>query len=222
MDPNPNLNLNLNPPVYIQPLTAKLESGQEITVQVIRDDLLTGGTKQRALPVLITSNPTANEFIYAGPAFGFAQVALAYVARLMKKQAVLFVARQQDGHLQPLTARAAAMGATIKEVFPPNTLKDVQQAGEDYVKKRNEQCPSHQPVAVLLPFGLNCELFINALETSLKQALPPELLMEEKNPARVWVTCGSGALLATLSKIWPKTTFLAVQVGKKIWPDQLG
>jgi hypothetical protein len=48
----------------------------KITVNVVRDDLLLGGTKQRALVKLIESNLGFNEFVYAGPSSGFAQVAL--------------------------------------------------------------------------------------------------------------------------------------------------
>lgn len=40
-------------------------------------------------------------------------------------------------------------------------------------------------------------------------------------PKRVWVVAGSGTLLSILYRVFPTSQFGVVQVGKKIWPDQL-
>lgn len=210
---------DLNPPVIILPSTVPPHGHRRdsCTVHVVRDDYLIGGTKQRGLAALLHAQPhTVHEFIYAGPVFGFAQVALAHVAQLVGKQATLVVARQDDGKLKPLTARARGMGARLIEIPRPNSLKHVEAAAQEYYAGR----PAGS--AMLLPFGLHCETFISALETSLRAALPAELLRPEAAPKRLWLVCGSATLLATLARIWPQTHFLAVQVGKKIWPDQLG
>jgi hypothetical protein len=37
----------------------------------------------------------------------------------------------------------------------------------------------------------------------------------------MWVVGGSATLLNALYKVFPDTVFKVVQVGKKIWPDQL-
>jgi hypothetical protein len=60
-------------------------------VLVVRDDLFPGGTKARFLGVLFDG---AEEVVYAGPAEGAAQVALATVARRLNKRATIFVARR--------------------------------------------------------------------------------------------------------------------------------
>jgi hypothetical protein len=73
------------------------------------------------------------------------------------------------------------------------------------------------PHTILLPFGLDDELFKSSLHHRIEQAN-----IENIYPKRMWLVAGSGVLLSTFSRIWPKTKFLVVQVGKKIWPDQLG
>jgi len=40
-------------------------------------------------------------------------------------------------------------------------------------------------------------------------------------PKRVWLVAGSGTLLNILYKVFPTSHFGVIQVGKKIWPDQL-
>ncbi len=41
------------------------------------------------------------------------------------------------------------------------------------------------------------------------------------NPRRIWLVVGSGTTLNSLYKVFPKTFFNAVQVGKKVWEDQM-
>lgn len=60
-------------------------------VVVVRDDLLPGGSKARFLVPWMTEQ-AAREFVYAGPAFGAAQVALAIAAKQCGKKARLYVA----------------------------------------------------------------------------------------------------------------------------------
>ena len=86
------LNKLFNPPIKIIP--EKLKDGR--TFNVIRDDFLIGGTKQRMIAALILANPDCNEFVYAGPHQGYAQVALGYVAKLMGKKATLFLSDKSD------------------------------------------------------------------------------------------------------------------------------
>jgi hypothetical protein len=77
---------------------------------VVRDDLFTSGTKARFLSMMFNG---ADEVVYASPAEGGAQVALATVARRLGKQATIFVARRAKPH--PRTIEAAQLGAQ-KEV----------------------------------------------------------------------------------------------------------
>ena len=60
-------------------------------VFVVRDDLFDGGTKARFIPLLFNG---VNEVVYASPAEGGAQTALATVASQLGKRATIFVARR--------------------------------------------------------------------------------------------------------------------------------
>ena len=60
-------------------------------VLVVREDLFPGATKARFLGCMFEG---ADEAVYASPAEGGAQVALATVARQLGKQATIFVARR--------------------------------------------------------------------------------------------------------------------------------
>lgn len=44
-------------------------------ILVVRDDLVPGGTKARVLPDLLRGG---QEYVYASPAYGYAQIALAH------------------------------------------------------------------------------------------------------------------------------------------------
>src|SRR5579885_915986 len=82
-------------------------------VLVVRDDLFPGGTKARFLDIVFEG---VNEVVYARPAEGGAQTALATVAQRLGKRATLFVARRSKPH--PRTLEAARLGAKVVAVEP--------------------------------------------------------------------------------------------------------
>src|SRR4051812_31191633 len=92
--------------------------GKHDGVLVVRDDLFPGGTKARFLGMMFEG---ADEMVYASPAEGGAQTALATVARRLGKQATIFVARRATPH--PRTIAAAKLGAKIVTVAPANQLE---------------------------------------------------------------------------------------------------
>lgn len=55
----------LNPPIVILPAAVNATDGATFRVHVIRDDVLPGGTKQRALCCMLR-DAAAVEFVYAG------------------------------------------------------------------------------------------------------------------------------------------------------------
>lgn len=65
------------------------------------------------------------------------------------------------------------------ELAPPNHLEEVQEAARRYVDRRNAESQAagrgttHR--TVLLPFGLDCEQFVDDLHRGVWNALPPEL-----------------------------------------------
>mmetsp|Transcript_12506 Transcript_12506/g.30793 ORF Transcript_12506/g.30793 Transcript_12506/m.30793 type:complete len:1078 (-) Transcript_12506:102-3335(-) len=201
----------LNPDMKIIDAKTKTVDGRSITVHVFRDDFLPGGTKQRALGLLLLASK-AKAHLYAGPENGFAQVALSHASRLCNKQAVSMVATPRRGAQKHSSVkRAEEFGAKLVEIPPPNRLKEIKREATRYCEQR--------PETLLLPFGLDCEAFVGCLEYALRHSLPKELV--ENGPRRLWLVAGSAVLLATFHRLWPKTQFMVVQVGKRIWPDQL-
>jgi hypothetical protein len=160
---------------------------------VVRDDLITGGTKARALPVLM-AGACGGEYVYASPAVGYAQVALAHTAKAHGKKATIFCAHRQQKHSR--TLEAAAAGAEIHEVRC-GYMSVVRARAADYCRERG---------AKLLPFGLDDPAFIGELAKIARSATKTQ-------PSEVWCAAGSGVLCRALQQAWPSASVNAVRVG---------
>jgi len=159
-------------------------------ILVVRDDKMPGGTKARVLSVLFDHH---QEYVYASPVFGYAQVALAHTAAARGKRATVFCAARKHKH--PRTIEAQTAGARIVEV-PAGYMSVVRARARVYAQAAG---------ARLLPFGLDDPVFIEAL-ASLARSLP-------LTPPEVWTVAGSGVLSRALQMAWPTARFFAVQVG---------
>ena len=146
LNPSPTSGISSNevPDVVIDTLRVH---GQKI--QVARDDLLPGGTKQRACIPLLKSPllQEYNEFIYASPFCGFAQIALAQACFELNLKCQIFC---ETAPGLPFTARheftriAESFGAKV--VIVP-TLEAAEEAA---------QFLSHTtPNALQISLGLN-------------------------------------------------------------------
>lgn len=162
---------------------------------VVRDDLLPGGTKRRAMHTLFDER---SDYVYASPVYGHAQIALAHASRDYHKRALVFCAARKTRY--PLTQQAVDAGAIIHEVSM-GFLTVVQARCREY-------CEAH-PEAKLLPFGLDDPSFILAL-ADVARALPV-------TPNEVWSISSSGVLTRALQLAWPDATFYGVRVGAE--PD---
>ena len=165
-----------------------------VTLNVVRDDLLFGGTKIRALDPLI-KNSSCNEFVIPSPAYGFAQIAIAACCKKYGKKAVVFVAKRNK--LYRYTQIAKSLGATIIQI-PDGRLVVVCKRAKDYVAAApNTRC--------MISWGASDQ--IPNLVKSLKK-LEPTI----KNK-RVWVCVGSGTLLSAMITAWPNARFMCLLVG---------
>lgn len=191
---------DLNPPIIIDKFLIK----KQVKVNVVRDDYLIGGTKQRALDMFMAGQ--YREYIYFGPAEGYAQIALAYVGDLFDKKVTIFLAKREKE--TDLTKTARRYGAKIKYIQPPNRIQNLKQKAILYEKKDSRR--------ILLPFGLDDPMYISSLAQRIKEAWG-----RKRKPKRMWLVAGSATILRALHQVFPQTYFLIVRVGKKIWPDQL-
>lgn len=159
-------------------------------IQVVRDDLIKGGTKARIIGQFLHG---ADEWVYASPAYGYAQVALAHTAVSMGKRATVFVAKRKALH--PRTAEAKAAGAKIVQV-PHGYLSNVQAKARAYAEYVG---------AARLPFGFDFPEFLDAV-ADVARGLAIR-------PSEVWTVAGSGTLNRALQQAWPEARFRAVRVG---------
>lgn len=162
---------------------------------VLRDDLLPGGTKQRALPQVLEAID-ADEFVLAGPAYGYAQVALAVSAREVGKTAVYYVALRNEFH--EYTCRAMRAGLRVHEV-PAGRLSVLQARAREYAAEHG---------AHLLPLGFDMLDFEEALVDALwgTGRMPVEMW----NAPELWVTAGTGTLARAIAEYLPATCRLNV------------
>lgn len=164
-------------------------------VFVVRDDMFPGGTKARFMGLLFAGTP---EVVYASPAEGGAQTALATVARSLGKRATIFVA--QRGRMHNRTLEAARLGAKVVPVSP-GYLSVVQARARAYCERTG---------AKLAPFGIDTPEAIAAIA---KAALATGF-----EPDEVWCAAGSGVLARGLAMAWPNARRHVVQVGRELLP----
>lgn len=162
-------------------------------VHVVRDDLFPGGTKARFLPALFEG---CDEVVYASPAEGGAQTALAAVAARLGKRATIFVAERQRPH--PRAFMAKALGAKVYQV-KPGYLTVVQARARAYCQATG---------ARLAPFGVDMPEAISAIAAA---ATATGLAPDE-----VWCASGSGTLARGLAQAWPHARRHVVQVGREL------
>jgi hypothetical protein len=166
---------------------------------VVRDDLYPGGTKARFLGALF--EPGVEEVVYASPAEGGAQTALAAVAADLGKRATIFVAARAKPHPRMLMAKR--LGARVC-LIRPGYLAVVHARATAYCRASG---------ARLAPFGVDTPVALTSIaEAASALAIAPD---------EVWCAAGSGVLARGLAKAWPKARRHVVQVGRKLEPEEV-
>ncbi|MFN7453940.1 MAG: hypothetical protein ACK5RO_04700 [Pseudobdellovibrionaceae bacterium] len=166
-------------------------------LQVVRDDLLPGGTKQRAaLPWLKELSAFGfKNFVYASPFCGYAQVALAIACSELNLNCTLFCERdkrQKQHSFHPFSLKAQQYGATL---FMCESLEEAQQ-------KANVFSPTSDSTTYHIPLGFNSNRFRSILEEELSYQWQ-EILRLHPETESVWLTVGSGTLASVMDRILP-------------------
>lgn len=168
-------------------------------IGVVRDDLFPGGTKARFIPAMFAD---AEEIVYASPAQGGAQFALAFIARELGKRATIFVAARRVPH--PRQIEAKCLGAKVVLVSN-GRLNVVQARARQYAEETG---------AKLAPFGFDVPGAIDVIADAARSL--------EENPDEVWCSAGSGTLCRSLKRAWPDAHHVAIAVGRDIAPETVG
>ena len=168
-------------------------------IGVVRDDLFPGGTKARFIARMFENT---DEIVYASPAQGGAQFALAYVAMQLTKNATIFVANRRVPHPRQIEARRlGAKYVLVKE----GRLNVVQARARAYAAEVG---------ATLAPFGFDAPEAIEIIGAAAAAI--------GESPDEVWCAAGSGTLCRALRTAWPSASHVAVAVGRDIDPATVG
>ena len=193
-----------NPELLISTHTVK----SRVKVNVIRDDILYGGTKLRGV-VTYFSNSKYDEFVYVSPSTGLAQVALAQAAYLTNKRVTIFIQKSRNNYLSKQTINAKSFSDNVRVIFKNvKKMSDLWSMAEKYVKENTN--------SYLFNLGFSENKYNNTLEHNIREIVPENL-----NPKRLWCVAGSATLLQILYKVFPNTHFCVVQVGKKIEEEKI-
>lgn len=190
--------LDVNPPVIVEPY--QLDTTR--VVNVIRDDLLPGTTKQRGALPYLASYPDYDEFVYAGHESGHGHLCIAFVAHTLGKRATLFLSSVGTS-----TAAVNRMNKSreygARVYLIPDKLSVVTEEARKYCDRTKG--------ALLVPLGMDNAEYQAHMVRALNAAIPPDLA-----PARMWIVAGSGRVLRSLEELFPDTEFLSVRVGREL------
>lgn len=167
-------------------------------INILRDDLLDGGTKSILLDGIEKQYPDISEYVYASPVYGGFQIALSAYCKKKGLKATIFCARRGTKHSN--TLKCIEHGANIMEVYP-GYLSVVEKRSNDYCEKKSYV---HKFV-----FGANTPENINKITERAKKVL--EKLKNE--PDEIWVAVGSGTLVKGILNAVKNSKVYGVLVG---------
>ena len=172
------------------------------TISVVRDDLLAGGTKQRAcIPFLLDQVAKGKtSFVYASPFAGFAQVALALCCNELELACRIYSEEDKSaaspGQRHAFTQLAADAGA---EIILCESLAEAE-------ARATQDEETHGPQVMKIPLGFSHESFTNHLEVAIRDCWI-KILSQRADSAsgveRLWLPVGSGTLATAFRKIVP-------------------
>lgn len=194
-----------NPVLVVQELKVN-----DIKINVVRDDLVIGGTKSRAalsyVEYLLSQCPNTNELVYFGASNGYAQVAFAYALQLLKSnlKLTIFFQNIQSQDATKLKYLASNLYANLHYINVNKSFKETWIDIDQYLLEHAR--------AYLIPFGLKDNFYSQFLFKALQNEIDPYV----SKIARLWMVIGSGVLFGVLYQLLPKTFFNLVVVGKDV------
>lgn len=192
-----------NPPVKVLEL-----QNRDIRFRVVQDSVLVAGTKQRGLKfferIILNGH---NKFVSYGTTHGYGQVAMAYACHLIGLECHLFIEYLEQR--TEMTMEAASFGAILHEIRPTEghhrtTLLDLYNQAKQFADNDED--------AMFVNLGLDDDNYIEELAEAIRRAT-----VKISPPRRIWLAVGSGVILRALAKVFPKSEFMIVQVGKDIY-----
>lgn len=175
-----------DPELIIRPVKYKQK-----TFNVIREDMLAGGTKERVTYHYIQNIENKNIF-YRGAVNGYAQVALALACLILGKKCHIIVNKNSFRYKHNITLLAMIFGAIIHPIEKPKNEQDEL----TYVSKLVEQYDGF-----FIPLGMAEEKFDDIyIQSNMSN-------ISKYNPTNIWMISSTGTILKVLHKILPNTYF---------------
>jgi len=199
--------LDLNPP----PSVDEIQNDRGETFHVLREDLLLGGTKQRAARRYVAQSQSrgVEEFAYASPFAGFAQVALSVCCHALGTKSHIFAEQDQTttAHgAHEFSQLAKQWGATL-HLFP--TLSHAERAAHSFAF-RKQRCEK-------IPLGFACPDYNDIFQEEI-EAVWNQVKRNYLTPKQVWVPVGSGTLAMAMRNVLPSTVALKC-LNVRVLPD---
>lgn len=161
---------------------------------IVRDDLIPGGTKTRALCELLAGSDSAR-VAYACDKFGHGPLALAHAAAAWGMEAILIFPAMPKPTPSVLAVRDMAH---VKIIICEEAVSQ-----NDAYALAGEIAAAHN--ARLFPIGFDTPEFVAALSRIAGQiGIVPE---------QAWSLAGSGCLTRALQSVWPAADIHAVSMG---------
>lgn len=162
-------------------------------VNVLRDDLLKGGSKSVLMPHIVKDN---HEYVYASPVYGGFQIALSAYCKSVGKKATIFCAKRKDKHEN--TIKCMSYGANVIEI-PYGYLTVVEKRARDYTLLHK----AHKIV-----FGAKKQKYKDILANRMR-----DVIEKIGEPEEIWCAIGSGTLVDSILQATTKSIVNGVQVG---------
>ena len=161
---------------------------QRNSFYILRDDLLPGGTKRRALSLL----PSSKDVFYAGTTMGHGALALAHACADNGKQAHIYIGCEDD---HPMIAKLEKAGAAV-HLYPPMPIANLHSLAVHDAKG-----------STVFPPGFDMPEFEEALRRSVTD-------LDVSPYSEIWTVSVTGVLTRSLKKAFPAKTFKTVSVVK--------
>lgn len=158
---------------------------------ILRDDLISGGTKYRGLSMLL-QRITDHKIFYAGTTMGHGALALAHACKDHGKEAHIFICAEQN---DPMVQKLKNVGAHI-HLNPPMTVTSL-----------HKIALKHGNGHTVFPPGFAIPTFEESLIESLND-------FDVTPYSEIWTTSVTGTLTRAIQKAFPEKQIKTVSVVK--------
>lgn len=211
--------------------THEIRKGKNrLNINVIRDDYLDAGTKQRGQE-FFNQLTNYNSVVTVAATSGYGQLATAVMARKAGLSAYIIVSYSvpenymtnrvrsmpnaeyivvtRFNHLLHYINPITGLKVSIEDGYPedPDSASTISNGLLERVLNHFTESESDM---YKMSLGLHDPGYIQALVDALS------VHTSYLQPKRLWLTVGSGTILTALKSLWPNTQFMCVQVGRNI------